>query len=351
MKENKTPRKGLKSFLITVVVVLAIILLLVATAVIIINALLNKIPRENTLETLSQEVLESIENETDPDYTGSEDDASDVTMPTAPQETIQTDDIINVLLVGQDGDNTSGTSRSRSDSMILCTINKKEKTLTLTSFMRDMYVKIPGYYNQRINVAYLLGGFETAYDTLEYNFGVQVDQGVAVNFKSFEKVIDQVGGLDIYLTGAEAAYISKLIYNPKRVLKEGVNHLTGIEALTYARIRALDNDFVRTERQRNVIMTLVEKAKTLPLDTLYGVIESLLPMLITDMTNAQIVSCALELAPLLKDIRVVSQRIPADGTYRNAGVNGMSVLLPDLDANHQLLVDTIGIKDEKQGEE
>ena len=335
--------KAKRNFLIVAIVVLALVLLLLIAATVIVSSTLNKITRVDDLDvTMSAEELDKILNETDPtveDFTGTVLNPEDVTVPENPVDLIDSDkNVVHVLLVGQDTYST--TSRSRSDSMILCTINRTTKTLTLTSFMRDMYVYIPNYYSHRMNTAYVLDGFTALYDTLEYNFGVVVEHGVAVNFASFKEVIDAVGGVDVYLTGAEARHLNGMEFG--WALSEGVNHLDGEQALQYSRIRKLDSDFNRTSRQRAVMMALVEEAKSLSLTQIMDLTDILFPMVVTDMSNADIISLAMEMAPMLKDLTVVAQRIPADGAYDSVTIEGMWVLLPDLEKNRQLLVDTIG---------
>lgn len=348
MGSNTNKRKSAKrGILIALVVFLSIVLALLLAATIFMTKMFNSITRVDPLETMSQEEIESVlNNETEPpvpDYTGETFSAQDIILPEVPVDTVETgDDVLNILLVGQDTENLS--QRSRSDSMILCTINKTTKTLTMTSFMRDMYVKIPNHYNQRMNVAYLLGGFDALYDTLEYNFGVQVDNGVAVNFASFQKVIDAVGGIEVKLTSAEANHLN--MQNYTWGLFEGVNILTGETALAYSRIRALGGDFDRTNRQRTVMLALLNKAKSMPVTELYNLVEALIPMVVTDMSNAEIIAAAMDLAPMLQDIQIVSQRVPVDDGYNMTMVDGMSVLLPDLEVNRQFLVDTIGIDEE-----
>ena len=245
--------------------------------------------------------------------------------------------VLNILLVGTDND---GSYRSRSDSMILCTIDTEKKTLTMTSFLRDMYLNIPGYGKQRINVAYMVGGFPMLYDTLRENFGVVVDYGVEVNFNSFTEVIDRVGGVDITLTAAEAAHMRGMGFD----VHEGLNHMDGVTALAHARNRTTgyDGDFSRTSRQRAVLEALFEKASTLDVTSLMGLVDAMIPMVVTDMSNQEIISAATTLAPIMSELELVSQRVPADGTYQMAMIDGMSVLLPDFDANQKLLQDTIG---------
>lgn len=344
MGSNTNKRRSAKrGILIALIVFLSIVLAVLLAATIFMTKMFNSITRVDPQETMSQEEIESVlNNETEPtipDYTGETINSADLVMPESPVEMVQTsDDVINILLVGQDTESLS--QRSRSDSMVLCTINKTQKTLTMTSFMRDMYVTIPNYYNQRMNVAYLLGGFDALYDTLEYNFGVQIDNGVAVNFASFQKVIDAVGGIEVRLTSAEANHLNNLNYTWG--LFEGVNILTGETALAYSRIRALGGDFDRTNRQRTVLMALLNKAKNMPVTDLYNLVEALIPMVVTDMSNAEIIAAAIDLAPMLQDLEIISQRVPVDDGYNMTMVDGMSVLLPDLEVNRQFLVDTIG---------
>ncbi len=335
-KENKK-----RGCLIVLSVILALIMIVLIGVTIFINHMLGKISREDAVvETLSQEEIQQILNETEPediDYTGEVLD--EVTMPSEAVETLETgDNVINILLVGQD--TYSNRSRSRTDTMILCTVNKETKTLTMTSFMRDLYVVIPGYQDQRLNVPYVLGGFQTLYDTLEYNFGVEVEHGIAVNFSSFPQVIDAVGGVDIELTKSEAKHLNG--QEGSWNLKAGVNHLNGKQALAYSRIRKIDSDFNRTSRQRKVLTAVLNKAKTLSVSQLYDLVETLIPLVYTDMTDAEIISTAVEIAPLLLDIQIVTQRIPVDGEYKSTMIRGMAVLVPDTEANRQFLEDTLG---------
>lgn len=352
MKKNeKAKKKNVKrGFLIAVVVVLAVILVALLAVSIFVGDLLGRIQRVDPAETLSQEEIDAILNETDEmeDYTGETMDPADVTMPDEAVEAVDKgENVINIILIGQD--NKSLTSRSRSDAMILCTINKEKKTLTMTSFLRDLYIKIPGYYNQRLNVAYAVGGFDALYETLEYNFGAVVDHGIGVNFSSFPDVIDAVGGVDIELTSREANHLNGQNYTWG--LSSGMNHLNGDQALAYSRIRKLDSDFGRTNRQRNVITALIEKAKDLSWTELYSMIQTLMPMVVTDMTDEEIIKTAMDLAPLLTDLEIITQRVPADGDYYMTMINGMSVLVADAEDTRQFLQDTIGDPGAKEATE
>ena len=339
--ENKKGTPKGRGALIALCVVLAIILVVLVAATVYAEVTLGRIRRSDQQSTLSSSEMDDLINETDPhdpDFTGPTYDKDDVTLPsdTAP-EIINGEHVLNILLVGTDND---GTYRGRSDSMILCTIDTEKKTLTMTSFLRDMYLNIPGYGKQRINVAYMVGGFPMLYDTLRESFGVVVDYGVEVNFNSFTEVIDRVGGVDITLTSAEASHMRGMGFD----VQEGLNHMDGVTALAHARNRTTgyDGDFSRTSRQRAVLEALFEKASTQDVTTLMGLVDVMIPMVVTDMSDQEIISAATTLAPIMGELELVSQRVPADGTYQMAMIDGMSVLLPDFDANQKLLQDTIG---------
>lgn len=349
-KRERKPLSKKKKLIIILCAVLAVLLLLVIGGIIWVDSLLNKMG-ELPEGTLPPEVLESILNATEAteEYTGPTVDPSDLTMPTVPAETIPVgEEVINILLVGQD--KSGGASRSLADSTILCTVNRVDKTLTMTSFMRDMYVRMPGYYDWKINQAYMLGGAQLLNDTLEYNFGVRGDHTVVVNFAGFEKIVDLVGGLDIELTQKEADYLNRRgnwDANDETAgtwsLVEGVNHMSGIQTLAYSRIRAIGSDFGRTERQRKVLTLLVEKVRTLNVTKIYSLLNEVLPLISTDMKKSEILNYAAMLIPILSDLEIVSQRIPADGTYTYEHIKGPGdCIIPDFEQNRQLLIDTIG---------
>lgn len=247
----------------------------------------------------------------------------------------QVDGVCNILLIGQDT-RTEG-KRGRSDSMILLSINKNTQQMTMVSLMRDMYVQIPGYKNNRINAAYSYGGAALLDETIAYNFGIQIDYNVEIDFAGFQDAIDTLGGVDIELYQAEADYLNK---NYGWSLISGVNHLNGAQALAYSRIRYVGfYDFERTQRQRTVLTTLFNTMKDQSLSSLLAVYDSIAGDLYTDMNALQILTIATSAYSMI-DNGLNSYRIPADGMYKNASINGASVLvIPDWDATRSLLYD------------
>lgn len=206
--------------------------------------------------------------------------------------------------------------------------------------MRDLYVKIPGYKSNRINAAYYFGGMQLLNDTLYENFGVEVDGNVEVNFSRFEDVIDILGGVTMEITDAEAAFINK--FAPGSHLTKGKHLLNGEQALAYARNRNdVDGDFSRTNRQRKLINELIEEYKNKKLTEMLGILSDILPLITTDMSKSDITSYAVQLFPMLATAQIKTQGIPAAGAYQSASIDGMSVLVPDLEKNIEILVDSL----------
>lgn len=345
MKKEKTKSSGgwQRKALIALCVVLALVLVLMLVGTALLTRWMGRINRTGEMDnyTLSQEDAQKLEQDqieqdgTDPNAKVI--DENEIVWGDDPTHIVGAeDDVVNILLIGQD--RRPGEGRARSDSMILCTFNQKLGTLTMTSFMRDMYVQIPGYQDTRINAAYALGGMELLDQTLAVNFGIHVDANVEVDFSGFQEVVDLLGGVDIDLTGAEAGYLNN---HYGWGLPDGANHLTGEQALAYSRIRYLDSDFVRTNRQRNVLSSLIEAYKGLSLDRMLSLMDNVLPLVTTDMTNGEITGYITSLFPMLSNCKVNTQRIPVDNGYESASIRGMSVLVPDLEVNRQFLIDTL----------
>ena len=336
----KTSKK--RRFMTVLCIILAVILALLLGLTILINSILNKIPRfDPEVETISQEEIQQIIAQTDPPelLEGLEElPVEQIIMP-EPAETIEdTDHIYNILLIGQD--RRPGQGRQRSDAMILCTINTKKKTLIMTSFLRDTYISMPDYQGEsfddnRLNACYVFGGMEMLNDALEMNFGVTVDHNIEVDFTGFENIVNMLGGVGIYLTGAEASIV-------QGGAVEGWNHLNGQQALTYARIRSLDGDTNRTYRQRKLLMSIFESIRNLRVDQISDLVNSVFPMVTTDMTNADILNYIAIFAPLLTDLEITTQHIPAEGTAQNVMIRGMAVKVPDYEENRRILMETLG---------
>ncbi len=327
MQEKKNTNAKKRKLLIILCCILAFVLVALLLFFIWWKSFFGQMQRiDGTEATLSSSEEADILNQGETvgsDFTGPSYNADEATTPEEPVETLPLDEnILHILLVGQD--RRPGQGRQRSDAMILCTLNRSEKTLTFTSFLRDVWINIPNRYPERLNVPYAIGGFDLLNDTLEYNFGIRADFNAEVDFSGFRDIIDVIGGVDIHLTEAEARHLNK---NDKSWnLHKGVNTLDGRQALGYSRIRALDSDFGRTNRQRNVLYAIVEKTRNLNIKQLYALADSIMPLVKTDMTDADIASLILTAVKILPELTIKDQSFPISGAYQFASIDGKSVI-------------------------
>ena len=333
-----------RTALIALCCVLAVVLIALLAVTILANRILGQVQHpEDT--TLSSSQIEEFLNDNTVPVTGPTISEGNIDFGTKPTEVIEDNEIINILLIGQDARTAAGWQKS--EVMILCTFNKKAKNVTMTSFLKDIYVQIPGHGNNKLNVAYTIGGMKLLNQTLEENFGVQIDGNITVNFGSFIKLIDMAGGVDIELSAAEANYLNKngnwgVTSNNGWNLKEGKNVLSGAQALGYSRIFAIDDEMVRSNRQRNVIAALIEQTKKMSLAEMYDLAKEAAAMISTNLTDNQIKEYITKVAPLLADLNVADQRIPVDGSYsyKNVGNIGNCAVI-DFDTNRKLLADIL----------
>lgn len=245
----------------------------------------------------------------------------------------------NILFIGSDARENLGGQRS--DSMILFSIDKKNKKLKMTSFLRDSYVYIPSkQYHTRINAAFNYGGAQLLVDTIEYNFGVKIDDYLVLNYDAFIQLVDLLGGITIHdVTANEAKYMTEKV-NIKN-FKEGTNTINGRAAMWYCRIRYLDNDFYRTQRQRKVLSAIIEKASRTSPVKLVQIVEELLPNVSTSIDRNGLLSLGIGALLQYMHYDIEQQQIPAPKTWWNERINGMDVLRLDFDANKKILKEFI----------
>ena len=340
-KKKHKKRKWLRILLIVLASLFGLLLIAIIAAVVVFNNLLNLMERTPVVSTtMSREQIEQyiMENtETIPDdYTGEILTDEDIDWGTVDVKPIpQGDHIINFLLVGKD---RVSSGICRTDTMILCTVNKSKKEITLTSFMRDLYLKLPNGYNNRINASYVFGGIDLLKRTVEDTFGVKIHGTFEVDFDGFKDVIDLVGGVEITLDKSEANYMNKYTEERTRTFSAGTYTLKGNEALAYARMRYVGGDTTRTLRQRTILGKLFDKCHDMSPTQLYKLMEKILPLVTTNLTNGQIMSYSAQLLPMLSNLSInTNSRVPYEGSYKMCMVNKMSVLVANLDANREML--------------
>ena len=343
---SKSPKKGAKGSRIAWIilcVVLSLILLTLSGVGIYVNYLYRQmefVEQETTLsledaQDLAMQDAESIDPADDEDFINEE----DITFQEGDLNHLgQGEHIVNIMLVGQDA--REGENTQRSDTMILVTFNTETKNITLTSLMRDQYVKIPGYGKTKLNHAYQYGGMSLMNETLFNHYGIEIHGNFEVDFTGFEKIIDLLGGVELDLTAKEAKYLRGKGF---KYVKEGVNVLPGESALWYARLRSIDTDYARAERQRKVMISLFEAYKEQSYTQMLALLHEILPLVRTNMTMSQITNYALELYPIFSGAQINTLRIPADGTFTGGYVKvseGLKLWCQyniDFEANRKLL--------------
>lgn len=261
------------------------------------------------------------------------------------------DGVYNILLVGVEAIGNNSVASGRTDSIMIATINTKQKTLGLTSIMRDSYVTIPGYYDTKINAAFGHGGIELLYETIAYNYNLRLDGSAIVSFKTFQKIIDELGGIDIEITPAEAQYLNTTNYVSKksnRTLKPGMNHMNGNQALGYARVRyraTLDgsvDDFGRTSRHRRVMGAIFKEVKKSNPITLVKLLDTVFSQVQTDIKKSNASSYLAEVMELSLDgVPLDNLRLPIDGSYQGAKINRQAVVTFDAAANKEALANFV----------
>lgn len=251
---------------------------------------------------------------------------------------------VNILLLGEEAI-FSGNSRGRTDVMMIATLNSKEKSIKLTSLMRDMYVQIPGFQDDKLNSAYAVGGIPMLFDTIELNFDLKLDGYCLVGFDDFEKIIDKLDGIEITLTSTEANWLNSTNYisNPQyRTVTAGLNYMNGNQALGFCRIRDVAsgtkefNDFGRTSRHRTVLDAIFNKYKTLNYFDLAMLMYSCLPMVTTDL-DAKELETYIQLALDIGLTDLEQFRIPMNGAFEEAYISKKSVIIPNLQKNVEAL--------------
>ena len=207
------------------------------------------------------------------------------------EETIEyteVEGITNVLLVGVDGIDFD-EKYQRSDSMIIATLDSNKEKVKLTSLYRDTLVYIPGYGEEKMNLAFSLGGPELVMETIKYNFDVNIEKYIMINFAGFEAIIDQIGGVEIDVKEYQLHELNKYIGQATGggdcpVEKAGLQILNGKQALSYARIRkGVGDDYERTERQREVLFKVVEKLQKTDVIKYFSIANKMLDYLRTNI--------------------------------------------------------------------
>ena len=355
-------KKKILPIILTVLVI--IVALCVGAGVLYYNYLLNMISRPDTLVERPTEVIIA-------ETAAATEAVEETEAATSPEDTwpvvVSDENITNFMLVGNAY--RPGEEYYITDTMILVSVNRETKTVTLTSLMRDMCLVWPKYTdtlgkthsgNNRINMAYNMGyswtqNKQDSMDVLEsivqHNFGIPVERTIEVDFDLVNKIAEMLGGVWVELSQEEIDYLVENYpaSNTAKTLEPGWCHLSPYLTLCYARMRKVGHgDYERTERQRTVITNMLRQLTQMNILEINRLFQEILPMITTDMTNQEITNYALEFIPMLKDLKIQSQRIPFDGNEKSVtretdGVVDYMIAPADLKKTAQQLQESIGM--------
>ncbi|MBQ9118922.1 MAG: LCP family protein [Lachnospiraceae bacterium] len=270
----------------------------------------------------------------------------DITEPpvvTEPVEEPQT--VYNFLLLGIE-DEPEVEGQPKTDLIMLATVDTKTGALHLTTILRDLLVQIPGYTDNTISSVYSQAGILVLYETMEKNLGIRPDGYLLVDYQGFREMVDLLGGVTVELTTKEAAYLNKTNYislPENRNVVAGENHLNGDQVLGYCRIRHVEtenkeyNDIGRTTRQRKVLYTIFQQLREQNVTDAYQLLKKCLSYVTTDITGDE---CTAYLEEFLNMpmVEFTEYRLPMEGTYQTNVVRKVSVLVADMPANREALL-------------
>lgn len=346
------------------VVALGIVVLLAVTAFLYVNGKLDLLRYNDGSVSEMGEI--GAEEDQDLDGTGLTHTEADMAVPEG--SPFADEDVLNILLIGTDErteavndadafthlnqldgteDTTEFSDDARADSMILVSMDIKDHVIRLVSIERGTGVPIllDGYEDQYdwITHTFRYGGPKLTMKTVEECYNIEVDHFVRVNFNSFVQIVNAVGGVDIDITEMEAKALnwevpsnSMLIVNH---VDPGLNHFDGYTALQYARLRKIDNDWKRVERQRTVIKAVLDQVKNASVMELDNLLNTLLPLIQTNFTKTEIAALLVQLPGFLGcDVQQMS--LPLQGTYGvRTGMDDRLMYDPDWVVNIKALQD------------
>ena len=337
---NKTKKKKLEKWQIGLLLILLVFLLFIGLGVFIFKHYYNMIDiqkNDNILpeQEIQTEIIEEVEEPKEEDiFAGKE----------------ISEKAFNIMLVGVD--TRENDFEGRTDSMILVHVNPETKKIVTTSFLRDIYLEIPGYGSNRLNAAYVFGGPNLLLNTISHNFGINAEHYVTLNFWLAIDILDDIGGVDINITADEIEYMNHYMAEHNSILGKpegtdylsaedaGLRHLNGNQALAFARIRYIGTDFARSSRQREIISICIEKAKHMDVKEINELLKKYLPCVKTNLTE-QDVTTLLFMSLKLNEYTKESNVVPMDDTWEVVNINGMSVLSIDCVANANAWYDII----------
>lgn len=326
--------KGKKRTLITLGVIFAVIFAVALGGFLVLNSYLGKIDFNDSATLQADPSLTAPKD----DKLSAGDDGIQKNLNNNP-ELKNGHQVTNILLIGRDyGDEIDPNKYySRADAMMLVSLDYTSKQIKITSLSRAVYAYIPGYGNDRLSHAHQYGGAKLQIKAIEANYKIKIDQYVSVDFKGFQSIIDVLGGIDLTLTKAEVSALPKVTKN-----SSGTYHLDGKASLAYARLRSIDSDRARTQRQRNVINALIVKAKGANVSTMSKLMSEIFPYVQTSYSKTELMKELIKAPDYLKwTVNTSLKNIPLDKTGKLVTINGNEYIIMDWEKNLNALQEFI----------
>jgi len=241
--------------------------------------------------------------------------------------------LLHILLLGSDA--RPWDSISRTDTIILATLQLDRGNVSLTSFPRDLYLQIPGWGADRINTAYVHGGIKALIKTFEANFGITPEYYVLIKFSAFKQFVDSLGGLDVYVTQPLSDF--RPGYGWVNI-QEGPMQMDADMVLWYVRSRKTSNDFARSRRQQEVLQAIANKLVSMDAIKRAPELYALYQQSVTTNMSLTDMLMLLPFAAQLTDTsRIHHYFIGPQQTYDWITPSGGMVLLPRQDAIMKVL--------------
>ncbi|MCX8074611.1 MAG: LCP family protein [Clostridia bacterium] len=250
-------------------------------------------------------------------------------------------DIVNVAFFGSDSRDINNFEAGRSDSIMIASLNPKNKSIKLISIPRDTYVNVPGYGKTKINHAYAYGKEQLSIKTINSNFGLNISEYVTIDFSGLINIINEVGGVEVTITKDEMDVLNEYLKESYKIsnktyiplTKYGKVILNGEQALAHSRNRYVGNDFTRASRQRVVLMALFNKISTMDKVKIFSLIDDILKEIKTNINVTEYMGLISSVITNINEYKknIISVQIPSTNYSSGNTISGVYYFVTDID--------------------
>lgn len=246
-------------------------------------------------------------------------------------------EVINFVFFGSDSRDINNMESGRSDTIMIASINPKNKSIKLISIPRDTYVSVPGYGKTKINHAYAYGKEQLSIKTINSNFGLNITEYATIDFSGLKNIIDKVDGIQITITEDEKQYINSSSKVTNKLSSSGTITLNGEQALAHSRNRTIGNDFTRAGRQRDVIEALINKMATLDLNQILALSDDFLKEVKTNINVTSYIGLLTSIVTNKNDYlkNIKSVQVPDTSYASGQMIDGVYYFVSDMDKAKQ----------------